>query len=303
MADRRNVTTGAAASSSGTEAAVWRERQPAAFVAGEPGPVLSENLVLTSDNIGSDPFATWSTEKHAGLPESLFVSEQQLVQRNSSARTTPGADPLRPLWPAPTGPDRPDQRDAPDHPAKRQKVERGVPPSNSPAIAAAVPAGTELLVYVDAANVAHGNSLPTELGGKRFTAGLLVAAHDALINWARGDRAVRVTMVIMQETLDNLAKDPHMFALMCRDPEIFARVPSRADDDEFILLSAREEKKKGRDVRILSNDNYDKYREGRSHGIEGVNGQFLQEVLWKFLSSRGEVQLGAMPIAGQRDWR
>ncbi len=69
---------------------------------------------------------------------------------------------------------------------KAPPAKGGIPPAHSQAVAAAAHDGTELLVFVDAANVARSNSLPTELGGKRFTAGSCQLGVDSI--WLKRNR-------------------------------------------------------------------------------------------------------------------
>lgn len=194
----------------------------------------------------------------------------------------------------------------------------------------AIGAPPALIIVVDAANVAYANAFPGQQ--KQYEADLLLAAYDALHNWAKNNGPpipadkIQISIVIRQVALDDLARrqDPAVLELLERDKKLFVRAPSRSDDDEMVLVTARDAREKygrtGTVVRILSNDNYDRYREdgggkgaGSSHvvggkgaassgsedkRIEGVNGAFLSEVLWKFSVVRDEIKLVPMPGVG-----
>ncbi|CAD7929621.1 unnamed protein product [Amoebophrya sp. A120] len=80
--------------------------------------------------------------------------------------------------------------------------------------------------------------------------------------------------------------DPHI----ARIRQQVTEVPSRSDVDDLVLQRALKCWRQGQKVRILSNDNYDVYREdSKSSGkadqpkaIAGVTREWLQAVLWKF---------------------
>ena len=256
-------------------------------------------------------------------------------ERNSSAHTTPGADPLRPLWPAPTGPDRPDQSNA----AEKRKVERRVLPSSAsnasvqqqgayPLLQRALVSDTERrgesapisgaatssghgqsepatafaastkIIFVDGANVAYAGSGPSGLGGKQYNAYLLLSAYDALVE----EYSVRahVNIVLHQAVLDCDQKHPAIVELFRRDRKVFPKVPSRSSDDAFLLGMALRKWRAGHGVIVISNDNFDRWVEGGGpDAIQGVTQAFLRKVLRKFSELRGEIHLEPMQRSGE----
>ena len=194
----------------------------------------------------------------------------------------------------------------------RRENQRQRPDRDQPAAARVA---APLVVYVDAANVAHAHS--SAHFGKCYEPGLLVAAHDAVSDWARrsphpaapASQSVEINFVVQETALANLAGKPVTDELCRRDPDgwPFVQVPARSADDEFILLLARDKEEEcGRgNVKILSNDNFDDYVEGvGSRGVKGVTAVFLDRVRWKFAVARGgAVRLapaGSGTVAGTR---
>lgn len=165
-----------------------------------------------------------------------------------------------------------------------------------------------LAVFVDAANVAHAGS--SAHVGKLVDWRYLIEAHDAVSDWARRSSpasTTEITFVVRQVALaNNLAGTPVADELCRRDPNgtPFLQAPARSDDDEWLLLLARDKEEEcGRGtVKIVSNDNFDEYVEGvGSRGMEGVTPAFLDRVRWKFAAARGgAIKLAPAGVPGAR---